>query len=82
MDVAAILQSKGKNIVTARPDAKTAEVVRKLKDERIGALAGKPICLHQIDSIWSDSALGRPIRHRPSGARDFVPPVETGIARN
>ncbi len=38
MDVASILKSKGKNVVTARPDAKIAEVVRELKDERIGAL--------------------------------------------
>ena len=38
MDVATILKSKGKNVVTARPDAKIAEVVRKLKDGRIGAL--------------------------------------------
>ncbi len=38
MDVASILKSKGKNVVTARPDAKIAEVVRKLKDGRIGAL--------------------------------------------
>ena len=38
MDVATILKSKGKNVVTARPDAKIAEVVRKLKDGRIGVL--------------------------------------------
>ena len=38
MHVAAILKFKGKNVVTARPDAKIAEIVRKLKDERIGVL--------------------------------------------
>ena len=38
MNVASILKSKGKNVVTTRPDAKIAEVVRELKDERIGAL--------------------------------------------
>ncbi len=38
MDVAAILKSKGKNVVTARPDAKIAEITRILKDERIGAV--------------------------------------------
>ncbi len=38
MHVAALLKYKGKNVVTARPDAKIAEIVRKLKDERIGVL--------------------------------------------
>ncbi len=38
MDVAAILKSKGKNVVTARPDAKIAEITRILKNERIGAV--------------------------------------------
>ena len=38
MDVAAILKSKGKDVATARPDAKIAEIARKFRDERIGAL--------------------------------------------
>ena len=38
MNVAAILKSKGKNVVTVRPDAKIAEITRILKNERIGAL--------------------------------------------
>ena len=38
MHVAALLKYKGKKVVTARPDAKIAEIVRKLKDERIGVL--------------------------------------------
>ncbi len=38
MDVASILKSKGKNVVTARPDAKIAEIVRTLKDEGLGVL--------------------------------------------
>ncbi len=38
MHVAALLKYKGKNVVTARPDAKIAEIVRKLKNEGIGVL--------------------------------------------
>ena len=38
MDIASILISKGGKVVTVPPDAKIAEVARKLKDERIGAL--------------------------------------------
>ncbi len=38
MDVASILKAKGKNVVTAPPDAKITEVVRKLNEKRIGAL--------------------------------------------
>lgn len=38
MDVASILKAKGKNVVTAPPDAKVAEVVRKLTEKRIGVL--------------------------------------------
>jgi CBS domain-containing protein len=38
MDVASILKSKGKNVITGRPDAKIATIVHKLKDGKIGAL--------------------------------------------
>jgi CBS domain-containing protein len=38
MDVEAILKSKGREVRTVAPDAAVAEALRRLRDERVGAL--------------------------------------------
>ena len=53
MNVEGILRAKGARVVTIRPDATVAELVRGLRDERIGAMVVSKDGSH-VDGIVSE----------------------------
>lgn len=53
MNVAALLRSKGNQVITIAPEASVAEVVRILADHRIGAIVVSRDC-QRVDGIVSE----------------------------
>lgn len=79
MNVAAILSGKGRNVVTARPDASLEEIAQKLAAKRIGAIvvvgAGG-----RIDGIVSERDIIRAVSERGAGC--LVEPVSGIMTRS
>ena len=78
MDVAAILKGKGRNVQTARPDAKLQDIARTLAQKKIGAIVviGER---GRLDGIVSERDVIRAIAER--GAQCLLEPVSQAMTR-
>ena len=65
MDVDRILRSKGATVITIRSDATVAELVRGLRDARIGAMVVSDDGWH-VDGIVSERDVVRGLALRPT----------------
>jgi len=68
MDVDRILRSKGANVITIRSDATVAELVRGLRDARIGAMVVSDDGWH-VDGIISERDVVRGLAERGPAIR-------------
>jgi CBS domain-containing protein len=66
MDVEGILRSKGAAVITIRPDASVAELIRGLRDERIGAMVVSEDGWH-VEGIVSERDVVRELANRGPG---------------
>ena len=79
MNVAAILNGKGRTVVTARPDAKLATIAEKLAEKRIGAIV--VIGAHgRIEGIISERDIIKAIAQY--GAERLASPVSQSMTRD